>query len=423
MKWRSLFVSVLLCLLPQQFLGEHGASLALTHVTVIDVSGAKAIPDLTVIIIGDRIRQMGRSGTVRIPQDAQIVEARGKFLIPGLWDMHVHWSYTDYLPLFLANGVTGIRLMSGQGVHREWRRQSEAGQLLAPHLFIASAIIDGPKPFWPYAISVGNEADARQAVIQAKQSGADFLKVYSFLPREEYFALADESRKQGISFAGHLPMSVTPQEAAEAGQTSIEHLTGILPACSSRSAEFFQAAQADLSDEITTGVRTFWGAHFKSLRQAELTEYDSDKAAALFAVFKKNGTWQCPTLTLLRSIAYIDDPSFTSDPRVKYMPRWARQEWTVKNASDLYGPRSAADLAFSKKEFQKQLELVGAMQKAGVGILAGTDTSNVFCMPGFSLHDELALLVKAGLTPMQALQSRNLESCPFCRTRTGPRFH
>lgn len=208
-------------------------------------------------------------------------------------------------------------------------------------------------------------------------------------------------------------MSVTPQGTSAAGQKSIEHLTGVLPACSSRSTEFFRAAQADLSDELTTGIRTFWGDHSKSMRQAELDDYSSDQAATLFAVFKKNDTWQCPTLRLLRSIAYIDDPSFTNDIRVKYMPRWARQEWTLSNASNPYGSRSSGDMAFAKKEFQKQLELVGAMQRAGVGILAGTDTSNASCMPGFSLHDELGLLVKAGLSPMQALQTATLNPARF----------
>jgi imidazolonepropionase-like amidohydrolase len=410
----SLFFPVLLCLLnAQQVPTPRSSALVFTHVTVIDGTGAAAKPDVTVIITGDRISRIGRSSTIQVPQDAQVVEARGKFLIPGLWDMHVHWSDTDYLPLFLANGVTGIRIMSGQSVHQEWRRQSETGQLLVPHLFLASAIVDGPKPFWPGSVSVSTQAEARQAVVQAKRGGADFVKVYTFLPREEYFAIADEARKEGISFAGHVPLSATPEEASAAGQKSIEHLTGLLPACSSRSAEFFQAAQADLSDELTTGVRTFWGGHFKSMRQAELDDYSPDKAAALFAAFRKNGTWQCPTLTLWRSIAYIDDPSFTNDPRIRYMPRWARQQWTPQNASDLYGPRSPADMAFAKKEFQKQLELVGTMQKAGVAILAGTDTSNAFCMPGFSLHDELGLLVKAGLTPMQAVQTATLNPARF----------
>jgi imidazolonepropionase-like amidohydrolase len=389
------------------------ASLAITHVTIIDATGTAAKPNMTVVIQGGRIAAIGNSATAHLPEDAQVIDAAGKYLIPGLWDMHVHWGDTEYLRLFLANGVTGIRIMWGDTRQHDWRRQSEAGQLLAPHLVIASAIIDGPKPFWPGSISVATEAQARQAVVQAKQDGADFVKVYSFLPREEYFAIADEAKKQGILFAGHVPLGVSAEEASNAGQKSFEHLISLLPACSTHSDELAKAASADLVDEMAAERPTFWGEHAKALRQVELDTYSPEKAASLFALLKKNGTWQCPTLTLLRSMAYVDDASFVNDSRVKYMPGWARAEWSPAAAIHSFGPRSAEDFAFSKKEFQKDLELVGAMQQAGVGILAGTDTSNPFCMPGFSLHDELGLLVKAGLTPMQALQAATLNPARF----------
>ena len=392
------------------------ASLAFTHVTVIDATGTAAKPNMTVIISGSRIAKIGDSAAVHVPKDAQVIDVAGKYLIPGLWDMHVHWMNTEYLPLFLANGVTGVRIMWGSISQHDWRRQSEAGQLLAPHLVIASTIIDGPKPFWPGSISVSSEAQARQAVVQAKQEGADFVKVYSFLPREEYFAIVDEAKKQGIPFAGHIPLAVSPEEASNAGQKSFEHLIGLLPACSTHSDEFAKAASADLADEMAAERPTFWGDHVKALRQVELDSYSPEKAAALFEVLKKNGTWQCPTLTLLRSIAYVDDASFINDPRLKYMPPWARSSWSPAAAIHSFGPRSAEDFAFSKKEFQRDLELVAAMQQAGVGILAGTDTSNPFCMPGFSLHDELGLLVKAGLTPMQALQAATLNPARFLGT-------
>jgi imidazolonepropionase-like amidohydrolase len=388
-------------------------SLALTHVTVIDATGSPAQPNMTVIISGGRITEVESSSKVHPPHDGQVIDATGKFLIPGLWDMHAHWGDTDYPPLFLANGVTGVRIMWGSARQHDWHQQSESGHLIAPHLVIASALIDGPKPFWPGSVSVKTEAEAREAVIQSKQEGADFVKVYSFLPREEYFAIVDEAKKQGVPFAGHLPLSVSAEEASRAGQKSFEHLAGLLPAVSSRSDEFFQAAQADLAEELFNGKPTFWGTRYKSMRQAEIDNYSPERAAALFAVFKKNRTWQVPTLTLLRSLAYVDDPAFTNDPRVKYMPPWARKSWTPAAAPFLYGPRTPEDLAFAKKEFQKDLELVGAMQKAGVGILAGTDASNPFCMPGFSLYDELGLLVKAGLTPMQALQTATLSPARF----------
>jgi imidazolonepropionase-like amidohydrolase len=408
--------SVLLCLTSVLVAAETQSPsppLALTHVTVIDMTGAPAQPGMTVLISGGKITELGPTSRVHPPHDAHVIDATGKFLIPGLWDMHVHWSDSEFLPLFLASGVTGMRIMWGQPVHQEWRRQSKAGLLVAPHLVIASPIIDGPKPLWPGSIGVSTKVEAREAVVRVKQAGADFVKVYSFLPREEYFAIVDEAKTQNIPFAGHVPFSISQEEASRAGQKSFEHLAGLLPAVSSRSDEFFQAAQADLAEELSTGKPTFWGTHYKAIRQAEIDNYSPEKAAALFAVFKQNATWQVPTLTLLRSIAYTDDPAFLNDPRVKYMPRWAQKSWTPSEALYSYGPRTPEDFAFAKKEFQKDLELVAAMQKAGVGILAGTDTSNPLCMPGFSLHDELTLLVKAGLTPMQALQTATLNPARF----------
>jgi imidazolonepropionase-like amidohydrolase len=137
-------------------------------------------------------------------------------------------------------------------------------------MVIASAIIDGPKPFWPGSVSVSTEAQARQAVLDAKQTGADFVKVYTFLPREEYFAIADEAKKQGMPFAGHVPLAVSAEEASNAGQKSFEHLFGILPASSTRSEDLAQANRADLADEMAAEHPSFWGAHAKALRRVEL---------------------------------------------------------------------------------------------------------------------------------------------------------
>jgi imidazolonepropionase-like amidohydrolase len=414
MKLHSLLVAfILLAFIPQTNAQVDASALALTHVTVIDATGAPPKPDMTVLIIDRRIREIGKSSSTHSPHGTKIIDANGKFLIPGLWDMHVHWSDTDYLPLFLATGITGMRIMWGDPVHHEWRKLSEAGKLLAPHLVIASELIDGPKPFWPSSISVSTVAQARAAVDQAKQNGADFVKVYSFLPREEYFAIVDEAKKQNIPFAGHLPLAVSAEEASNAGQKSFEHLFGMLPAFSSHSEEFLQAYRDDLADALAGGHPTFWGAHYKALRQMELDSYSPERAATLFNTFKRNGTFQVPTLTLLRSIAYVDDHTFTSDPRLKYVPPRMREEWNAADATYDFGPRSPEDGIFFKKEFQKELELVVAMQQAGVGILAGTDTSNPYCIPGFSLHDELGLMVKAGLTPMQALQTATINPARF----------
>jgi tetratricopeptide (TPR) repeat protein len=388
--------------------GRDPATLAIAHVTVIDATGAPARPDTTVIVVGGRIAAIGKAGETPIPKGARVVDGAGKFLIPGLWDMHVHLDFKESLPLFIANGVTGVRVMWGEPQHHEWRTQIEAGTLLGPRMKIASPIVDGPKPYWPGSVSVANEAEARQAVAISKKYGADFIKVYQFLPRDLYLDIADEAKKEGIPFEGHLPVTVTAEEGSRAGQKSFEHLEGVLPAVSTRSAELFQAAQADFAAIQTKGK--FEGLHDTPLGREMLETYSPEKAAALSQVFKANGTWQCPTLVLLHMFAYGDDPAFLADPRLKYIPPRAKRDW---DPSKLEGNRTPQDFAYSKLEFARYLQVVGDMTRAGVGILAGTDTQNPYSFYGFSLHDELGFLVQAGLSPMQALQAATVSPAHF----------
>ncbi len=387
----------------------HPQTLVITHVTVIDATGMPARPNEAVLIIGDRIERVGDSSKTRIPKGAAVLDATGKFLIPGLWDMHVHLNYKDYLPLFLANGVTGVRVMWGEPDHHEWRKQIEAGQTLGPRMMIGSGIVDGPKPYWPGSISVANESQARQAVAEAKREGADFVKIYQFLPRDLYFDIADESKKERIPFEGHLPVTITVEEGSRAGQKSFEHLVGILPAASTHSDELFQAAQVDFAEALRSRGK-FEGLHVTPLGQEMLNTFSAEKAASLSAVLKANSTWQCPTLSLLHMFAYGDSPAFLNDPRLKYMPPRLKERWDPRQIT---GPRTPEDFEYSRREFQRYLEVVGVMEKSGVGILAGTDTQNPYMFYGFSLHDELGLLVQAGLSPMQALQAATLNPARF----------
>lgn len=414
-----LFPSVLACsLLTGQTSPQPPQKvLALMHVTVIDVTNGSALSDHTVLVTGNRITAMGPAAKVSVPKNAQVIDAPGKFLIPGLWDMHVHWYDRDYYSLFLANGVTGIRMMWGLPSHHQLRKEIEAGQFLGPRMVIASAIIDGPTPYWPGSVSVRTPAEAREAVDREKQKGADFIKVYSLLPREPYFAIAAEAKKLGIPFAGHVPEAVSAEEASDAGQRTFEHLTGILATCSSQEKELLEAAQGDLADMLASGKPSFTGPRQRALREALLSSYDPGKAAQLFARFKKNGTWQCPTLTVLRSSAYSDESSFRDDPRLKYMPASVRNSWAPGNSPGT-PVRSPEDYAFSKRAFQKDVELVGAMSRAGVDIIAGTDVLNPFCFPGFSLPDELELYVKAGLSPLEALRTATANPARFLGRET-----
>jgi hypothetical protein len=396
---------------------EAQATLVFTHTTIVDTAGGPNQRDMTVFISGDRITDIKPSVKARPPKRAQVVDATGKFLIPGLWDMHIHWYDARYLPLFIANGVTGVRIMWGIPDHFKQREEISKGSLIGPRLIIASPIIDGPNPVWARSISVCNEAEARQVVRQVKEMGYDFVKVYQLLPRKAYFAIADESRKQGIFFAGHIPSSISATEASNAGQRSVEHLggmgLGILLTCSNK--------EEELRKEREKAFKGFSRQQPRTLSQLEasrnftekvLKTYDDKKASALFALFVKNSTWQCPTLTVLRSYRFLDDKNFTSDPRLKYMPKAERESWEPKNNPS--GPSNTAeDWAIGKKVYQKELEIVGAMRRAGVELLAGTDVLNPFCFPGFSLHDELGLLVEAGLTPMEALQAATYNPAKF----------
>jgi imidazolonepropionase-like amidohydrolase len=254
---------------------------------------------------------------------------------------------------------------------------------------------------------VSNAEEGVKAVQTVKQGGSDFVKVYSLLPRDAYFAIAAEAKRQGMVFAGHVPGSVTPAEASDAGQKSIEHLTGILLACSAKEDEIRRQEDAMMK----SGAKLV-SSSFIKFEVATVDTFDDKKADALYAKFAKNGTWMCPTLTVLRAVAYIDDTNFRTDPRLSYIPGYLINGMWGGDAFG-YKSRTPEDKAGMKRVFQKSLEMVGAMHRAGVQIIAGTDTPNPFVFPGFSLHDELGLLVRAGLTPMEALQAATRDAAKY----------
>ncbi len=414
----KVFVLLLLLMVPASLGAQptqnlQPVPLAITHVTVIDATGAAARPDVTVLIVGDRIAELSPAGKTRVPKNAQVVDATGKFLIPGLWDMHVHWGQKEYLPLFIANGITGVRVMAGQPLHQQWRKDIEAGTLLGPRMAIASTIVDGPKPWWPNSIAVGSEAEARQAVIKVKQDGADFVKVYWLLPREAYFAIADEAKKQGIPFAGHLPFAVSAADASDAGQKSIEHLEGLPEACSTREVELLKATQDAWLEGHSdpTGPHPPTVAKMYQLMRSAFETFSPEKAATLFARFKRNHTWVCPTLRLYRGLSR-DPKKSKDDPRLKYLPPELRTRW-FGNANAASKETTSGDLEMGNAVFKRALEIASMMRRAGVEFLAGTDVPVPYGFPGFTLHDELAVLVQAGFTPMEALQAATRNPARF----------
>jgi len=302
--------------LPARAEDAPAKSLVITGVTVIDATGAPARPDMTVVVTGDRITAIGKSGEVGVPEGARVVDGNGKYLIPGPWDMYVHTASPSFLPLYLANGVTGVRDMHSLDPDAIFglRKQVQEAKQPGPRVVAAGPLVDGPKPLVPSSLVAANAAEGREAVRKLKEMGADFVKVYTKLPREAYLSIADEAKKQGLPFAGHVPESVSAAEASDPGQKSIEHLAGVELACSDREDELRRQAVAALAKADNQAVWELLGRI--GARAAD--RFSDKKARALYARFVRNGTWQVPTLTVLRSLVSLDDPKFTADPRVKW---------------------------------------------------------------------------------------------------------
>jgi len=377
-------------------------AVAITHVTIIDTTGGPSLTDMTVVVRDRRIDEIGKSEAVHPPAGARLVDGSGRYLIPGLWDMHVHEVFGDWIPrneklvppLFVANGITGVRDMGGDlDVLKVWRANIAAGRMLGPRMVIAGPMLDGPVPRFPSSAPVANAADGRRWVDDLTHQGVDFIKIQSLIPRDGYFAAADEAKKLGIVFVGHVPDAVRASEASNAGQKSIEHFTGIFEGCST------------IEDQLIKGP--------KSLGRNVAT-YDPALATALIALMLKNHTWQVPTLVWERGQWLIDDIDLSHDPLIKYAPAsWKDDTWPMFKKGIL-SDMDTDPLPVRKKFFQMELDMTRAMFRAGVPFLAGTDTAaGVHVFPGFSLHQELALFVKAGLTPLEALQTATLNPAKF----------
>lgn len=364
---------------------------AITHATVVDTESGALLPDRTVLVRAGRIEAVAPAAELPVPDGADVLDAEGRYLIPGRWDMHVHWYTERELPLFLANGVTGVRQMFGSPLHHAWRSRQAAGELLAPRQVIASRIVDGPQPVWPFSIAVGTPEEGRAAVRTALDEGADFVKVYSLLPQESWRAIADECRRLGVRFEGHVPDAVGVAEAADAGQATIEHCTGVLLAGSSE------------EEALRAQARAGTGSRDARALAASRTQ-DPEQVAALHARLVANGTWMSPTLTVLHAISRLDDEAFVADERLRYVSAFTRAQWDPANDKRL-GGRSAEDWATAREVYEAVRGSVRAMHASGVRFLAGTDAMNPFCFPGFSLHDELELLVGCGLSPLDALRA------------------
>jgi imidazolonepropionase-like amidohydrolase len=358
-----------LLLLPLLFcraLAAQTTPLVIRDVTVIDGTGAKPQPAMTVVIRNGKILEVGEAARVTLDQSARVIDGTGKFLIPGLWDMHGHLTDAGEgaLALLIENGVTGVRDLGGDlELVQRWRREIQEGKRIGPHIVAAGPLLDGPtKSQWH--VVVNNEAEARAMVRSIKQRGADFLKIHTRISREAFYAAVDEAKKLGMPVAVHLPQALTTAEASDAGVNSLEHVEMLVQSALMQQ----DSATKKLSDDQRFA--------------AALESLSGDNGAALWARLVKNHTWYDPTM-----VAY--ERGFVL--------------WYNK------------PIAMSKRRpvHWKQIDIVGAMHKAGVKVLAGSDFSDWAGIPGVDLHNELALMAEAGFSPMEALQSATSSPAEF----------
>jgi imidazolonepropionase-like amidohydrolase len=367
------------------------AALAITHVSLADGTGAPLQRDMTILIRGTHITAVGPSATTLVPADARVIDGSGRYLIPGLWDMHVHLTVAGRMSvsLFPVNGVTGVRDMGGDLATIDGLRADIArGTLLGPRIYRAGPFLDGPKKNALYRVTLRSADDARHAVDSLNKLGVDFIKVHSRVPREAYFAVLAEARTQNLRVAGHLPRGISPSEAALAGQASIEH-----------------------TESLLEGIHFADSTSQRHTSREDFALLSGNAADSLFAVFKRSGTSIDPTLIEYYVFAHIGDALVTKDARLKYASPELRAYWNRFFPTDT--AETIAATAGRREYFRRFMGLVYAMHNAGVPILAGTDVGASYIYPGFSLHDELALLVEAGIPPADVLKAATSGAASF----------
>ena len=394
------------------------ADLAITNVSVIDVENGKTVPDQTVLIKGDRIVavEASRGGPA---SGIRRMDGNGKYLIPGLWDMHAHLHLSSNptgveMPLLIAHGVTGVRIMGsdrpfvdstltpGLNLHRNWQTRIAAGTLTGPRLLaLASWAVNGTSGItdsMPRFYRATTRLEGQELARYFKARGFDFIKIYNNVSGAGYLGLTEEARRLGLPFAGHEPASLSAIELSNAGQKSIEHsrvfLFNCWPGADSMRKGLLQSSQT---------VR----------RRRMVDEYDPKICAQVFHTFAKNGTWITPTHGTRKMDAFADNPDYRRDPRLKFIPLSQQVAW-LQDADRMVATDSSAAGRRSYLDFyRKGLELTNAAYRAGVPLMLGTDAGDSFIVPGASVHDELGELVQAGLSPAEALRAATLSGAEY----------
>lgn len=367
---------------------------AIVDVNVVPMDRERVIGSQTVVIRDGRIAEMGPTDRVRVPQDAQRIDGRGRYLMPGLAEMHAHipprprdeQEALDVLYLYAANGITFARGMLGAPRHLKLREQAARGEIVSPRIYTSGPSLNGN--------SVASPEAGRAMVAEQKAAGYDFLKIHPGLDGPRFDAIAEAARRHGIAFAGHVSHHYGLEHALEAGQATIDHLD-----------EYVRALLGDAS-RLRGATPLFFGINLAG-------QVDPSKIVPLARRTRDAGVWNVPTQSFIENLALPepDAEALGARPEMRYLPRSTVAQWVQRKkdfvADAAYDPRMARHFVNLRRA------MIRALHEEGAGLLLGSDAPQVFNVPGFSIHHELRILVESGLMPYQALATGTVNVARF----------
>jgi imidazolonepropionase-like amidohydrolase len=372
-------------------------STLINNINIIPMPGTKILKNYSLLIENSKIKSVAKEITYD-KEIAKVIDGTGKYLIPGLFDMHVHLE-PEFMPLFLMNGVTSIReLGNTKDSIFDLKKQIASGEVIGPRLFVCGPVLEGDPPVWEGFRIIKSEEEGRRAVVELKGKGADFIKVYHTLTPKIYKAILDECSKQNIDAVGHIPDAITVIDALKSGHKSIEHMYDIRT----------YTTTIKTKPAVAKGLED-WSIFTK-------TQTNQEKLDELNKLLEKNNAYICPTIVQQQKASELSDyPKLRDSEEAKYLDKKYRDiEWNPSHPdSDAiingYPPLFFENIGVLNEGDKK---LIPTLAKHGT-ILAGSDTPNAFVIPGFSLLQELELLVESGLKPYEALEAATYNGAKF----------
>ncbi len=371
--------------------------LLIKNVNVVDVKKGTLIKNQNILITGKQITAIA-SSVKNLIADKNI-DCSGKFIIPGLWDMHTHnWWQLHFSNYYIGNGVLGVRNMyTPMSMIKPVKDSIANGTILGPYYYAAGRVIEGPKPEFPDWLVVDKVEKIKSALDTLQMEGSDFVKVYNKIPKEVYFELVKEAKNRGLKVEGHVPMSVSVIDASNAGQKSFEHLLGIPDICTSEPL-------------FKNKYENNWFAAVMNSDDYGKLVIDEKLASKNFEVLRKNNSYICPTLVVWYNYFHPDE-LFENDPNVKKFSNDIAGFWNGEIVKYRNKDQSYKQMMINK--YNNLKKVTNLLYKSGVPLLTGTDVINPYVYPGYSLHKELVLLKECGIPDAEILKMATLNAAEF----------